>query len=261
MGFWSDYGKGVSTHIRAFEFIGKHNLWTYFLYPIALLVILLFFGFWGASGIARQLADFLTAYIPEDVDTGTAWLDSFMHGLLWVVRVAFGFILWIFIFLVVMKVIRYAVLILCSPMMALLSERVDEIVTGNKYPFNASQFVKDVLRGILISLRNLFLELLITLGLTLIGWIPVIGWITIPFLWCISWYFLGFSMMDYSYERRRMSISQGIRFTRRRKGIAIGNGMIFSFLLSAPFLGLIVAPVLSVVAGTLATLEALKENP
>jgi CysZ protein len=47
---------------------------------------------------------------------------------------------------------------------------------------------------------------------------------------------------------------------RKHKGIAIGNGFIFSMLLYIPFLGVIVSPVLSATAGTLATLETMKEE-
>jgi CysZ protein len=260
MGFWKDYGKGISSHTRAFDFIATHKLWWYFLYPAVLMIVLLIGGFWSAMGLGNYLADLLTDLIPDDVQSGYEWLNTALHWIIWVLKGIAGFVIWFFAFLLFMKYIRYFVLILCSPMMALLSERVDEIVTGKTYPFHFGQFVKDILRGILVALRNLFFETAITLGLMIIGWIPVIGWLTIPFLWMIGWYFLGFNIMDYTYERRKWGISQGAVFTRKRKGIAVGNGMIFSLMLIIPFLGMIVAPVLSSVAGTLATLEALEEK-
>ncbi|MGL5891378.1 MAG: EI24 domain-containing protein, partial [Bacteroidia bacterium] len=110
----------------------------------------------------------------------------------------------------------------------------------------------------------MMLELLIWIAcvcfaaIPLLGW--VLGWLTIPFRYIIGCYFLGFSMMDYSYERRRMKISEGVRFTRRHKGIAMANGFVFSLLLLIPFLGISIAPVLSCVAATLAVLEAAKQD-
>ncbi|HLG03710.1 MAG TPA: EI24 domain-containing protein [Bacteroidia bacterium] len=259
MRFLSDFNKGVLSHLRAFEFIARHKLWAYFLYPAILATLLTAGGFWSAFGLGNYLADRITDQLPEEISSGYEWMNTIVNWILWIVKLAAGFILWLFIFLLFMKYIRYFVLIFCSPVMALLSERVDEIVSGKIFPFQFGRFLKDVLRGIFVTFRNIFLETMITIGLLIIGWIPVFGWITVPLLWLAGWYFLGFSMMDYTYERRKWGIAQGAIFTRRRKGIAMGNGMIFSFILVIPFVGLILAPVLSVVAGTLATLEALDE--
>lgn len=261
MSFWSDFGKGVSTHIKAWSFIAEHRLWGYFLYPVALVVVLFIFGFYSAFGLGNYIAGLLMDLItPETIDTGYGWLDVVLMVLSWVLKIVAGFIIKAFIFAILIKFIRYAVLILCSPMMALLSERVDEIITGNKYPFVFSLFIKDVFRGIGVTLRNMLFEMLFIVGCFFIGWIPVIGWFTVPFLWIVGWYFLGFNMMDYTYERKRLSISQGAYFTRKHKGIAIGNGMVFSMLLLIPYIGLLIAPVLSSVAGTLATMEMMEEK-
>lgn len=261
MSFWSDFGKGVSTHVKAWGFIAEHKLWLYFLYPVVLVLLLYIFGFYSAFGLGNYLSGLIIDWItPDKFDTGYGWLDGLLACVSWIVRFALGFIIKAFFFAILIKYIRYIVLILCSPMMALLSERVDEIMTGNKYPFVFSQFIKDMFRGMGVAIRNMLFELLFILGCFIIGWIPVIGWFTVPFLWIVGWYFLGFNMMDYTYERKRLRISEGARFTRRHKGIAIGNGMIFSFLLIIPFAGMIIAPVLSSVAGTLATMEMMDEE-
>jgi CysZ protein len=259
MAFWSDFSKGVSTHIRAWEFVAQHKLWAYFLYPVVLLIILSLAGFYSVWTLSSHFADAIFDYITPDIDTGTGWLDSTLWVLYGIAKFAAGFMIKLYLFSFFMKLLRYVTLLLCSPMMALLSERVDEILTGRKYPFVMSQFMKDVLRGMLVSLRNLFFEISIMLLCCLVMWIPVIGWFTAPFLMIISWYFLGFNMMDYTCERRRLPISQGAKFIRKYKGIAIGNGMVFSFLLMIPWIGLVIAPVLSSVAGTLATMEKMAE--
>lgn len=260
MGFWSDYGKGVSAHIKAFGFIAEHKLWAYFLYPVVLLILLYVLGFYSVFSLGNTLANDVIGLIPLHGYEGEGVMGTIIEALLWILRVVAGLLFWVILFLVFLKLIRYVVLILCSPMMAMLSERIEEIKTGQKYPFNAGQFIKDVWRGIRVNLRNLLLESGITFLLLLIGWIPVIGWLTVPFLWLTGWYFLGYNMMDYTFERRRMRIHEGVLFIRKRKGLAIGNGMIFSFLLLLPFIGLIIAPVLSCTAGTLAIIDALDEK-
>lgn len=261
MSFFSDFSTGVSTHIKAWRFIAQHRLWHYFLYPVFLLVILAFAGFYSIWNLSDVIVnDLFKRFFSTDIHTAYEWLDKVIAVLIWIIKFAAGFVIRLFLIAIVLRIARYVVLILCSPMMAKLSERVEEIVSGNTYPFDFGQFIKDIFRGIAVNLRNLFFEMLIVGLLLIVGWIPVIGWFTLPFLWMVGWYFLGFNMMDYTYERRRMSVSQGAAYTRKHKGIAIGNGMVFSFLLLLPWIGLIVAPVLSSVAGTLATLESLEKK-
>lgn len=257
MGFWSDFGKGVKTHIDGINFIGKHNLWHFFIYPLVILIVLFIGGYWSILQLADWIVEWALNYFglteSSNTDDWTGWLAI-------VGRFLVGIILKVFFLMILTSYIKYIVLIICSPILALLSEKIDEIVSGKKYPFNFSQFLKDMLRGILVTLRNMAFETFIILACLIVGWIPVIGWLTVPFLYIVAWYFLGFAMMDYSYERMRMKIREGARFTRKHKGIAIGNGFIFSMILLIPLLGVLVAPILSVVAATLAVLEVKKEE-
>jgi CysZ protein len=62
-------------------------------------------------------------------------------------------------------------------------------------------------------------------------------------------------MMDYCCERRRMTISQSVRFMRRNRWLVMGNGLMYSLLDSIPVVGLIVAPVNAVIGATTALLE------
>lgn len=257
MGFWSDLGKGISTHVRGIEFIFKHGLWHYFFYPLLILILLFIGGYWSILQLADWIVDSSLTYFgwTEAANTGdwTGWLALIAEFLV-------GIVLKIFFLMILTSYIKYIVLIVCSPILALLSERIDEIINNKKYPFSFGQFLHDMLRGILVTLRNMAFETLIIIACMVIAWIPVVGLITVPFLYIVAWYFLGFAMMDYSYERMRMKIGEGVRFTRKHKGIAIGNGFVFSMILLLPFIGVIIAPILSVVAATLAVLEVKREE-
>lgn len=255
MGFWNDLGKGITTHGKAFEFIAKHKLWHYFAFPVIILALLWIAGFWSIMGLSDFLVEKAIEWFGLQT-TDEGWLGWVEKIGAWIV----GFALKILFILFMSSYLKYIVLIICSPILALLSERIDEIISGNIYPFHFPTFLKDMLRGILVTLRNMMLETLIILACLLIAWIPLIGWLTIPFLYLLAWYFMGFAMMDYTFERKRFTIGQGARFTRRHKGIAIGNGFIFSMILLVPFLGICVAPILSVVAATLAVIETDKEE-
>jgi CysZ protein len=67
----------------------------------------------------------------------------------------------------------------------------------------------------------------------------------------VECYYYGFSMLDYSSERQRLSATQSIDFIGRHRGLAIGNGMVFYAMHAIPILGWILAPAYAVVAATL----------
>jgi CysZ protein len=64
-------------------------------------------------------------------------------------------------------------------------------------------------------------------------------------------YYYGFSMLDYSCERQKMSVEKSIDFIGKHKGLAIGNGIVFYLLHSIIIVGWVVAPAYAVIAATI----------
>jgi CysZ protein len=130
----------------------------------------------------------------------------------------------------------YIVVIILSPALSILSEKIEEILTGNKYPFNFWQLVNDIKRGARIALRNIFWEyffIVVVMGIAAFfgGTLKSIIIFSIPVM--IGFYFYGFSFMDYINERRRLNIQQSIYFVSKHRGLAIAVGSIYSiFFLS-----------------------------
>lgn len=145
--------------------------------------------------------------------------------------------------------------------MAILSEKTEEIITGNTYPFEINQFVRDVFRGIIIALRNMFIEFGVIIASFFVMWIPIIGWVMPIVLLMFSYYYYGFSMIDYTSERKKMKVKESIKYIRANKGLAIGNGFIFSLLFSIPVIGGALSSIIAPVAATIAVLELEKKNP
>ncbi len=169
-----------------------------------------------------------------------------------VVNILFLVIFRILFILFYLFIYKYVVLIIMAPVLAILSEKTDEIISGNKYPFNLRQFFNDVMRGIKIASRNLFIELSLILLLFFITFIPLVGFLSAPLIFLIECYFYGFSMMDYSNERKRLTIRESTTFINRHKGIAVANGAVFYMLMLVPVVGLMIAPAYGVVAAAIA---------
>lgn len=259
------FSLGVSTWLKSFGFIFSKGLAHYFLYPLAFAIIMSLLVAHGISGAVNYVSSWVYDFfdvvaLPEEAgfwDTLASWAAEASK---WATII----ILNVIFYYVYIKVNKYIILILMSPIMALLSERTEEILTGEKYPFTWSIFIADVWRGILIALRNMMLEF---------GWIVIVGFggmlVTAVFaplsliyapiagilLFVVGAYFYGFSTLDYNSERKRLKLRQSAEFVRAHKGIAIANGSIFTVLLWIPFLGVIVAPITCTVAATLAYYE------
>jgi CysZ protein len=120
-----------------------------------------------------------------------------------------------------------------------------------EFTFSWQQLMRDMGRGVRLALRNCLRQTFYIIGLLLISFIPVAGWITPLVLLMIECYYYGFSMLDYSCERHQLSPSESIRFISKHKGLAIGNGMLFYLLHAIPFVGWLLAPSYAVVAATI----------
>lgn len=267
--FRKDLGLGISTWFKAWKFVFDHNLLHYFLYPIAASILM---GM-GAIALIKQGVDYAQSLITPHLEytplgDGGFW-SKILQFLSDIRGYAIAAALWIIFLYIYKKAHKYLLLAIMSPMMALLSERTDEILTGKTYPFDGQQFVRDVMRGIALAFRNFFLETLIGIGLWVVSLILTyftggIGAVLLPVTaiagFLVSAYFYGFTTMDYTNERKRRSIGESIKYIRARRGIALGNGGVFYVVMMLPIIGTTIAMVTCTIAATLAMHETDKEN-
>lgn len=257
---------GAKGFLRAPLFLIRNRLWWTFLIPVLLWSVLASGMLWlslEAVDAVRQLAaEQLGITVPATGAEGWQGLwdaaKAVLNGardVLVLVVVQLG--LWL-LFVLVSK---YLVLIVLSPLLAWLSERTEEILTGRRFPFDPAQFARDVLRGVGIALRNGLLEL----GINVLAWVLSILLLpTAPFwalfLWVISCWFYGFSMFDYVFERHRLGIRASARAARENRGMVLANGALFWLLMLIPFVGVVVAPILACTGAALAWHEASGKN-
>ena len=72
-------------------------------------------------------------------------------------------------------------------------------------------------------------------------------------------YYAGFGNMDYTLERH-FKYRESVKFIRRHRGIAIGNGLVFILFLIIPVIGVILVLPMSVTAASIKTVELLKKD-
>ncbi len=260
MNLFKGFGKGIAAYGKALEIIFSNGLWWFFLFPVLLNILIFVGGIYGIGTLTQIVEDWLVKIVSLDGATfwGAIYLKSTLGGFVWV--------LFKFVFFVLFATIGgYIIIMIMSPVFSILSEKTEEILTGNRYPFNGDQLMRDVVRGVLVALRNMFIEIGYLIIFFIVGFIPVIGQFAAIGLFIVSAYFYGFSFIDYTNERRRLTISQSVLFIRKNKGLAIGNGFVFTLAMLIPFCGATIAgfvAIVSVVAATVSThkIVALSNN-
>jgi CysZ protein len=236
--FFKLFRRGVESYLDALKFIRDNRLWVYFVPPLILSGLII----WGGYTVEENLKNY---------EFGN---PSTMNGLM----LEMVHMLWLnSLVLMAYKLRKYIVFVVLSPLLTQLSMLVEKKLTGNNYPFDWAQFRRDIIRAIRIALGNFVIEyLLVALWFVLALIIPYMNYATPVFLFCLGCYFYGFGMLDYVNERRRLNITESVKFVREHSGLAIGNGAVFSAMFIIPYdIGVIFAPVLAIVAATIAMHE------
>lgn len=266
--FWKDFTFGVSTYFKSFGFIVRNKMMHYYLYPIIFIIMFSVFATFGIRTLDELITPLVNDLFGVEELPGGSWWEKTKAFFSQIGAYVVSFVLWVSLLYIYYKINKYLVLIVMSPVMALIAERTDEVMTGQSFPFSWTQLVKDVWRGILIAIRNGFLEIGLTILISLLNLaltfvFPPLTIITTPLstilIFFIGAYFYGFATMDYTNERYRLNVRESVGVIRQNKGLAVANGAIFSLWLIIPvigtFLGTVFAPVTCTVGATIALME------
>ncbi|MBU3841434.1 MAG: EI24 domain-containing protein [Candidatus Fusobacterium pullicola] len=176
-------------------------------------------------------------------------LYIFIKILVWICTVFFYYLVY-----------KSLLLVIISPILGYVSERVETHLTGKKFDFTFKDNLRFLIRGIDIGLKSFFKQMVGTCVVMLLGFIFPIN-LSIPLLiFIIQGYFTGFSFMDYTLERYNLSPKESLDFLKKQRVYAALCGGIFTLLFFIPVVGIFIAPLITCVATTMITLELLKEH-
>lgn len=235
--------RGILSYGKALQLIRKFRLWFYVLVPGLISLFL---------GIAIALS--VWKYADNIGDWMTSWYSWKGEGIVETIGSVISGIAIVFLTFLLFK---YIIIIAVSPFMSLLSEKVEKRLKNqtSSASFQFDQFLKDIGRGISLALRNIFWELLFTILLLLASFLfPIIAPFTAVLIFIIQAYYAGFGNMDFTMERHFTS-KESIQFVRKNRGLAIGNGAVFLWMLLTG-IGFLFAPTLATIA---ATVEVVKK--
>ena len=238
---------GIKAYTGALALISKLKLWKYFFIPIIISIITATLIALSAYGLSDNIGRIIAQIWPWEFgkDTFTS-VSTFIGG---IVVVAIGLILY-----------KHIIMAFSAPFMSPVSEKIEAHLTGVKnHNHRNTSFQEQLWRGIRINFRNLIKELLITIPLLLLKFIPVINLFSIGILVLVQAYFAGFGNMDYTLERH-FKYRESLQFVRKNRGVAIGNGLVFILFLIIPVIGVILVLPMSVTAASIQTVALLEKD-
>lgn len=238
--------ESVKAYGRAMPLMNKLKLWQYFIIPISISIVTFIVIGLAAYGLSDNLGAFIAkAWIWEWGQETFRTISDILGSM---VIITLGLLLY-----------KYIVMALSAPFMSPVSEKIEAHLTGVQHEYRNTSNASQLMRAIKINVRNLIRELILTIPILLLGFVPVIGIVAPLLLFIVQAYYIGFGNMDYTLERQ-MGFKESIAFVKRNRGSAIGNGAVFLGVLIIPVVGFIIVLPLAVTAASIQTLTLLKQQ-
>ena len=224
---------GIQCFFEGFKLVRQPGIRPYVIIPLIINIVIL---------------SAVIAYCNTQYDAWmlalTSWLPDWLQFLSWLVALIAGIIVFavgIYLFSIVANIIA-------SPFNAVLSEKIEERLTGSKVgqPINPMLIV---VRSVGRELKKLIYFLPRFLGLFILSIIPVVNAIA-PFAWVIfGGWMMAIQYADYAADNNQISFEDLRRRLERTPFQAILFGVIVYFLVAIPIINLILIPV-AVAGGT-----------
>lgn len=242
--------KSIQTYTQSFGLISELKLWKFFFVPILIsIVTAIIIGF-----LAYGLSDDIGYYITK------IWRWNWGKEVFTTISNVIGGLTIVVLGLILYK---HIIMALSAPFMSPVSERIEAHFSGVQpselHHHRTTSFSNQLWRGIRINIRNLGKELLFTIPILLLSFIPIINIFTTVLLFLIQAYYAGFGNIDYTLERH-YNYKDSIDFVRKNKGFAIGNGVVFMLFLMIPVVGVILVLPFSVTAASIGAVSLINDK-
>ena len=248
--FLKSYLEGILAYMRAVKMVKEHKLYLYFIVPIAFIILVQYSG----SQIFDQLKEINIGFIyeVEYLDLNSTQLQNILY-----------FALNLLLVFILINFWSYIVLFCMIPLNTYMSMKTDSILTTNKFPFSWPQLLEDIKRSAIIIFRNMVIWLMLVFAIQLLMDVLIsvtavkeLDYINLVAIQLVGFYFYGYSLMDYTLERFRMSVEESNVFVWKNKFLAMGVGTVYGLMFQIPYIGnyvgVILGPILGVIAATIA---------
>lgn len=239
----------INYHISAltttFKELFKGNYLLYFI-PGAVLTIFYLMITYQTSSVAETLL----------IETDSSWINWAKRTINSGVQGVFGFFNFI-----MEQIYIFATITLLSPFNTVLSEKLENQLTGSNYKSSIVRFINDIIRMVFVVLIVITLEIAFLSFYYMISWIFGLGALDGIVFFVITAFFYGLSFYDFSLERAQVGVFGTIGFGFSKPLSMLITGTIFIILYSIPIIGVPIAPVITVMVSTIVYLYITKKLP
>lgn len=237
--------KAINNHIyaikRALELLTKKRFLSFFIPGIIIVIPFYLFTF-----LVETIADFF------GLVTYTPWIGNYLGT-------AFDTVFnWVNSLSIYMY--QFTIITILSPFHTLLSQRVETHETGVLFESNWSKFFNDLIRTLGVIIFGGLLYLGLMLAWYFVAWIFGLAFLSPYVSLILVAFFTGFNSYDYALERHNIKVKESWKFAFNNPLHMLLTGLIFTALLFIPFIGVIIAPVLLTMVGTINYLKMKSEQ-
>lgn len=206
--------------------LGAPSLWIWVVAPAVVTLVLLVAIIAGAVWLIDPAVGWVAARLPDAV---AGWVGGLLRFLVIVGLVILGFVMFVSL-----------AGALAGPFCEILSEKVEERVTGRPAP-DAGNFVVGLLTGLAHAGRRLLVSLFgIALVMALSALIPIVGGVIAA---AVAFYLAAgsaaYDCFDAVHSRRSWSYRRKMDFLRAHRGRTLGLGGATAALLVVPVVNLL----------------------
>lgn len=250
--------KELIISVRAFflahKFIMQHRLWRWMIVPGIVYAFLFVLGITYFSQTSRLFIEWII------LKTGLkSWVDTIDSDIIGFFITMGSFLFSFTLLLLYLALFKLIFLILFAPVLSYLHLRIAAIQCNKAFVFVWIDYLKLVVRAILLTLTNTLWQLVYLVPIVLFCAIPIIGWFTPIFVVLMEGYYFGYAMMDYGLATENKSSIASATYVSNHKGLPIANGLMFYILHLIPIIGWVTAPFYALIAAHLNTQE-IKDN-
>jgi CysZ protein len=233
---FQSFNEGIDMY-KNIKFKGKK------LIPILLIIIL--FILYRLAG--EQFSSFLIEILKSPLNKNV-FTDKFIR-----------IIVKIFMFIIYFYTYKFIVLATLSPFMSIMSEKCEEEYEGRSYKFGITKNIKFILRAFGLSIVNFAIEMFFTFFFFIMGVFLPFKLVFYIFTIIIQSFFIGYSFVDFAYERKEWGIRESIKNSFSNFIILSILGLLFLMFFNIPIIGVIYGPFYFTIVGTLYVIKKNKK--
>lgn len=229
----------LQSYISATQYIFHPKVFKYVVFSAFLSLIagaLLLIGIYDYSD---SIVGILKGLLPFEISA--PWADTSLSIVTSLILV--GVLVFLF---------KYIVMLITAPFLGIVSEYVEYRRTGqNPDTLSFMESLKNLFtRNLSLASRLIVRELLWSIPLLVLSLIPFVNIFALVMLFLVQAYYAGISAID-PYQERHRSLSETITFAKRNRMKITLLGSVFVAMLYLPIIGVLCAPILCTISGTI----------